>query len=89
MITVITSSRTTHKSETTFPKCDTCGTAATHGVQDCNEILTTDPEGYREFELISQIRRGCASHSVVSYTTYLDGRKLHTDACVPERVQCQ
>ncbi len=87
MITTF-STKTTHKSEETFPKCDICRATATHAVQDCREVPTKDPEGYREFEILTAVRRGCADHTVFSCTTYLDGRKLRTDLCVPEKVPC-
>lgn len=84
MITT-TVTKTTHKTEDTIPKCDTCGALATHATADNYEIPSTDPEGWREFKLMEKFRNGCAKHPVVSRTKYLDGRVRLTENCVPEK----
>jgi hypothetical protein len=85
---MITVTKTTHKTQDTIPKCDTCGALATHGCLDCREINHVPSDGYRYFEA-TKLKRGCASHPVIAYTTYSDGRLLRTDECVPERILCQ
>ena len=76
--------KTIHRALSTLPKCDVCGTPATHGAVDCREIPTTDPDGWREFEQLPE-RRGCSQHPVVAMTFYMYGRIKPSAECVPEQ----
>lgn len=74
-----------HQRLDTLPKCDTCHTLATHGVQDMAEIAP-DAEGFRQFEPLG-IRRGCAAHPVSGRTIERNGNVRSTEEMLRE-AQC-